>query len=169
MPYVCKQDGAIQCESHSGLTLTEAYEELVNLIGKKHILDSGHTHKDLVPALCGFRSGVYHHFEVTSEGAFLLEKGFLGNGGFEPCGPDRPKPIEGGASNIFQDDVTLGNVIRISHATSVKKQPVLIRELLGRIVRCYFEGDVLTQDYIPDRVNIKRSRVNNTIMEIWFG
>ena len=46
--------------------------------------------------------------------------------------------------------------------------PVLIRELLGRPCRCYRQGDVLTDDWIPDRVNIEHDE-EGRISDIWFG
>jgi hypothetical protein len=46
--------------------------------------------------------------------------------------------------------------------------PTTIEELIGRPSRYYTTGDVLTDDLIPERVNIE---VNNDreIVRIWFG
>lgn len=51
---------------------------------------------------------------------------------------------------------------------TVGTTPVLIRELLGRLGRCYTQGDALTKDFVLERVNIEHDR-NGRISDIWYG
>ncbi|MDP9572655.1 UNVERIFIED_ORG: hypothetical protein J2W66_003148 [Agrobacterium larrymoorei] len=45
--------------------------------------------------------------------------------------------------------------------------PTTITELIGRVARVYNEGDMITLDYLPQRVNIVFDR--GRISRIWFG
>mgnify|MGYP001627444632 CR=1 FL=1 len=45
--------------------------------------------------------------------------------------------------------------------------PTMITELIGRVARVYNEGDMITLDYLPQRVNIVFDR--GRISRIWFG
>ncbi len=54
-----------------------------------------------------------------------------------------------------------------STLTQVGSNPTAISELLGRIARVYNEGDMITFDYSPQRVNIVLDR--GRISRIWFG
>ncbi len=46
--------------------------------------------------------------------------------------------------------------------------PTTIKELTGRPLRVYKTGDVITQDWKPERVNVELSE-KNVIVEVWFG
>jgi hypothetical protein len=54
----------------------------------------------------------------------------------------------------------------LQQATGVT--PTLIQELIGRPSRYYTTGDILTEDFIPKRVNIEVN-TNTEIVRIWFG
>lgn len=45
--------------------------------------------------------------------------------------------------------------------------PKAIDELIGRPSRYYTTGDVLTQDFVPERVNEVNS--SREVVRIWFG
>jgi hypothetical protein len=45
---------------------------------------------------------------------------------------------------------------------------LLATELLNKQARVYRSGDMLTQDFIPERVNIELSS-DNKIVRIWLG
>jgi len=45
---------------------------------------------------------------------------------------------------------------------------VLISELIGRPSRCYTVGDMVTEDFVEDRVNIVLEK-DGRIHKIWFG
>jgi hypothetical protein len=47
-------------------------------------------------------------------------------------------------------------------------QNLLAAELIDKQARIYHSGDMLTQDFIPERVNIELSS-DNKIVQIWFG
>lgn len=44
----------------------------------------------------------------------------------------------------------------------------LISTIIGKAVRIYKTGDILTQEFIPDRVNIELSNTDK-IVRIWMG
>ena len=46
--------------------------------------------------------------------------------------------------------------------------PTLIEEMIGRPSRYYTTGDILTEDFIPRRVNIEVN-TDREIVRIWFG
>lgn len=48
------------------------------------------------------------------------------------------------------------------------EMPVLIRELIGRLVRLIEQGDPRTSDYVPSRVDIE-TREDGKIFRISFG
>ena len=58
--------------------------------------------------------------------------------------------------------------VPLAEMTSVRNTPTLIRELIGRRCRVYNQGDALTMDFVPDRVNIELTE-RNRIADIWFG
>ena len=47
--------------------------------------------------------------------------------------------------------------------------PVLVRELVGHPLRVYEDGQPITKDYRPERVNIVLTPGTDVIMDIWFG
>lgn len=55
-----------------------------------------------------------------------------------------------------------------SRGTSLARSPVLIRELLGRRCRCYEQGTLLGDDFLPDRVNIEWDE-RGRIADVWLG
>ena len=51
-------------------------------------------------------------------------------------------------------------------ANEMKKEPV--ETIIGKKARIYNTGDMLTEDYIPERVNIELSD-SDVIVRIWMG
>jgi hypothetical protein len=148
--WVCKLDGTIQCDSDSKeITLEEMRVELESIIGSSNILNMEKRSR-IVPDVCGFPTGKVNAYEITEWGAQLLETGFVGRQGFEPCSGD-------GEVNLAQ---FLG--------TSVRDTPSTIRELIGRTARVYKTGDALTRDWRPERVNIELNETSK-VVDIWFG
>jgi len=52
---------------------------------------------------------------------------------------------------------------------SMEDKGLLVRDLIGRSVRVYRQGEMVTMDYVPDRVNIVKSRFGETIENIKLG
>ncbi|WP_247996665.1 I78 family peptidase inhibitor [Brucella tritici] len=81
---------------------------------------------------------------------------------------NRPVPwpwVAIASSNAESGPRTLMNVL--SSLNQVGSHPTMISELLGRVARVYNEGDMVTFDYLPHRVNIVLDR--GQISRIWFG
>lgn len=113
---------------------------------------------------------------------------------FDPYDPVTPWPLGGAGdtpifpwptkANIWGDDRwvpyplvamaasdaegvarAMANVI--ASLTAVGSTPTMISELIGRVARVYNEGDVITFEYSPQRVNIVLD--HGRISRIWFG
>ncbi len=44
-----------------------------------------------------------------------------------------------------------------------------LSELLGKTLRVYRTGDLLSTDYLPDRANVELDPRNSRIVDVWFG
>ena len=169
MPFVSKEDGGIQCQPEiKPQTLDEAREELVSLIGEDNVIGEGHSHQRIVIQLCGHISGLYHHFEITEQGKYILECGTFGPQGFLACAGDEGARVSRHEDNDAAE-TNLGQVLQECNLTSAGSTPVLIRELIGRRVRVYNYGDPITKDLRPGRVNIEREKDGVFIQRVWFG
>jgi len=78
--------------------------------------------------------------------------------------------FEGGAPQPFPwaaslPDTPLADVA--AGDTDILDKP--IRNLIGRTVRVYHEGEMVTMDHVPDRVNIIKSRFRNVIEKVKLG
>ncbi|UVO55078.1 hypothetical protein [Sphingomonas sp. SUN039] len=162
--WVCKPDGSIQCEDIAGTPLDVARKQLAAIIGADEILNAVQKHV-IVPQTCGLPTGTLNAFELTDTGYFILFHGFVGPLGFKDCPHEIAAALGDGA--VAAGPLAAGVVNRISGLTSVHTTPVLIRDLLGRMVRAYHPGDALTEDLRPERVNIEIA--NGRIADIWFG
>lgn len=139
--WVCKQDGSIQCEPGGGVTLEEMRKELAELIGEENILKMEQRSVTVIQ-VCGSPTGNLNAYLITEEGWRLLNDGIRGRQNFNPCeGEDPPPP---------------------------QPVPVQIEELIGRPLRVYKTGEVITQDFISNRVNIETDD-QGVIVNIWFG
>jgi len=49
------------------------------------------------------------------------------------------------------------------------RYPELEAQLIGKIVRVYTEGAVLTCDHEPDRINIELDKETRTVKKVWLG
>jgi hypothetical protein len=128
-------------------------KELAMLIGEDNILGM---EKRTVPMvqLCGMPTGSVNAYEITEKGEFMLEHGFPGRQGFNPCS----------TVAALNADVNVGQLIGML----TKGNPTTIKELVGRLLRVYKTGDSLTLDWRPERVNIEMND-NGIIAQIWFG
>jgi hypothetical protein len=137
--WVCKHDGSIQCEPGGGLSLKEMRRQLAELIGEENILKMEQRSVTVIQ-VCGAPTGKLNAYLITEEGWRFLNDGIRGRQGFESCdGEDPPIP-----------------------------QPVQIQELIGRLLRVYKTGDIISQDFRPNRVNIETDD-QDVVVRIWFG
>ncbi len=159
--WVCKHNGEIQCQDFPApVSLEKMKAQLAALIGEENILNAEERTYP-APRCCGCPTGNFNAYEITAKGYELLTTGIMGRMGFEDCGDHCSHTPEN------DEDLCAFDILRATRATSVANTPVLIKELIGRIVRCYEEGTPITQDYIPERVNIVT--VKGRIVDIWFG
>lgn len=188
--WVYKADGTIQCEAGEGISLEKMQDQLNKVIGKENILLSEKRKLPLFIAdLCGAPTGSVNAYKITKEGAYLLFKGFPGPMGFalwiwgEPSGEGLSRGFVLGEHKLSGDgdpfpvsliqgaDPGDASAIFLNFIASLSQsgaQPTLISELIGRRCRCYKQGDMLTRDYMPMRVNVELDE-SNVIGKVWFG
>jgi hypothetical protein len=195
--WVYKNDGTIFCvpASETEISLSEMREELTNLIGAQNILaEEKRGPPGKVIEVCGHPTGNVNAYQITQEGLHLLFSGVAGPCGFT-VDPNTQIVIESGdvpifpwptkdAGNWSADDrlvpwpwaaiatTELDAAARaftnvIAALTQAGSSPTQITDLIGRKCRVYNEGDMITMDYVPQRVNVVLDR--GRISRIWFG
>jgi hypothetical protein len=158
--WVCKFDGTIQCdESSREITLEQMRKQLASVIGEDNILDMKKSSRPMID-LCGVPTGRLNSYEITETGWFILNRGIVGNLGFEKCLADEE-------TKTRQADGDIKNIGRLI-GECTKSNPIFVRELIGHPIRVYKTGDALTRDWRPDRVNIETS-TDGIVVDIWFG
>lgn len=78
--------------------------------------------------------------------------------------------VSGGVVDVFPWSVV--QEVDQSPSRAEGDQPFLSRpisDLLGRRVRVYRDGEMVTMDYVPERVNIVKSRYGDSIVDIKLG
>lgn len=181
--WVYKADGTLQCHEGGEISLAVMKEQLASVIGQNEILNA---EKRMLPlmrsALCGTPTGSVNAYEITEAGARLLFKGIVGRLGFQlwvwgPPSPGRAMHPEAETAGVDPwpfpwstgPGVTKAAFMSfIASASQAGSQPSLVTELVGRRCRYYKQGDPLTDDYVPQRVNIEHD-ASNVITSIWFG
>lgn len=167
--WVIKDDGTRQCDDRNkGVSLEEMQKELETL-GATVISSEKRQDCRIIPRVCGAPTGQVNAYEISSTDWELILTGIVGPNGFRlwNCDDD-----EGRATKIVAAGGEIPWPLILSHAvqnSSVRHAPAFIRELIGRPCRCYREGDPLTKDFIPKRVNIELTQKGDVIQDIWFG
>jgi hypothetical protein len=173
--WVWRHDGSIQCDPRPGQSLQEAREQLESLIGAENVLDAEKRELPcIIPKMCGIPTARVNACFITVQGYLLLIHGFPGPMGWRPWTDDCPEDWA---------DAPFAALAAARRGVSEEEQPravgaagaggggggsTAIEDLYGRRCRCYTQGDALTQDYIPERVNIGLNQ-RGRIVEIWFG
>ncbi|MDQ0391800.1 hypothetical protein [Labrys monachus] len=183
--WVYKEDGTMQCGMGNEISLEEMRGSLTEIVGSSSIISEEKRMLPLLrPALCGTPTGAVNAYELTEDGAYILFKGFVGPRGFKlwvwPAPSDGrkslvedrpvpwPFPWSHSSSDIDVEGLRANFANFISSLTQVGSQPTQILDLQGRRCRYYKQGDSLTMDFIPSRVNIEHDDAN-MITRIWFG
>jgi Peptidase inhibitor I78 family len=184
--WVYNFDGTLQCDLGTEVSVAEARKQLAMLIGDESILAGEKRRVPMMfPAMCGAPTGMANVFQITEEGLYVLFHGFVGPMGFAlwTWGDDKPNTVAKIAAaapvlpwpfplsklanvNAKTDDAFVANLI--ASMTQVGSQPTTLAEIIGRRCRCYKQGDMLTMDYVPQRVNIELD-AHSVIQRIWFG
>lgn len=160
---VFKPDGTIQCEDDPPLALKVHRDQLMS-IGAQRICGQGNVPgPHFVPMVCGAPTGRVNAFAIPKRDWEAIASAIVGTLGFSAW-IGAPFP----ALDMDEDCSVLGEGLAGLSSPSVGAFPVLVRELLGRPSRCYQQGDVLTMDFRPERVNVERDD-KGRISDIWFG
>lgn len=161
---IFKQDGTKQCRSEIKPVPLKEHAAQLEEVGVKKICASGNVPGPIVvPACCGCPTSQVNAFAISYEDWELLKNGIVGTLGFR-LWTSTPFPDLDWEPDCVLHPEPVPQVAMMS----LVHGPVLIRELLGRPGRCYRQGDALTQDYRPERVNIEMD-AGNRITNIWFG
>lgn len=160
--WVCKPDGAIQCQDIAPISLDEMRKQLALIVGDDNILAQEKRYV-IVPELCGIPAGSLNAYELNAFGYYVLVHGFVGRRGFLDCREGRAVKAE----TVHDGPVDFASALAATSATSAASHPVLVRELIGTVVRVYQVGDAITKDFRPERTNIVTDE--GRIADIWFG
>lgn len=160
---IYKQDGTIQCYPNIPPRPLAEDETALLKLGVGRICDKANVPGPLVVnAPCGAPTGQVNSFAIPADDWEQLQAGIVGTLGFKPW-TGAPLP-----------EMDLGPCCESSPPTGwhgtrsgADGTPVLIRELVGRPVRCYRLGDPITKDFRPDRVNIVH--LDSRVTDVWFG
>lgn len=158
--WIYKDDGTLQCDSGKEIPLSEMQVSLES-IGATII--EAEKRRDCRPLItvCGAPTGNVNAYRISKQDWDRISSSVVGPLGFRlwTCTADSDAAIFSGE---------LPWPFSIADLTSVRSHPTQIRELIGRPLRVYKEGDAITQDFRPNRVNIETNSTNH-ISDIWFG
>ena len=165
--WVIKDDGTRQCDDRNkGVSVKEMQKEL-ELLGATVL--SGEKRQDcrLISRVCGAPTGQVNAYEISEQDWQKVADGFVGPQGFRLWTCDQQSTSSEAA--LRGGEIPWPLARGITYANSAYGNPVLVRELVGRPVRVYHDGDLITQDFISGRVNIVLEIESQIIKDIWFG
>ena len=161
---IYKQDGTLQCQPDIRPRPLDHDEALLKQHGVREICASRNVPgPDLVPACCGCPTGQVNAFAISAQDWQELRDGIVGTLGFD-LWVGAPFPALGWDEGCTIEPEPLPPAARATPGNA----PVLVRELIGRLCRCYRRGSALTLDFRPERVNIEKDD-DERIVRIWFG
>ena len=157
---VYKADGTIQCDETSEPIPIEHHAAELRRIGASEILGQGNVPGPaIVITLCGTPTGRVNAYAILKIDWDAIVSGIVGTLGFR-LWSGAPLPDLG----CKEEQVVGGD----GPGNSICTQPILVRELMGRPCRCYRQGDSITKDFVPERVNIEHDEAGR-VSDIWFG
>jgi len=101
----------------------------------------------------------------TSDITFLYH-GFVGPLGFRDC-PGEGEHAIPGVTDQSEAEPGFAVGVALTGVSSVASTPMLVRDLIGHLVRVYEQGSVISLDFIVGRVNIVTKE--GVIADIWYG
>ncbi len=161
---IYKQDGTVQCHPEI-LPRTLSHDEAnLRKIGVQNICASGNVLGPIMaPQWCGAPTSQVNAIAISDPDWQSLSHGIVGTLGFRLwIGAPVPQ------LDWTEESVSNAQPIPTAALMSVSMMPALIRDLIGRPVRCYAQGDSIEEDFVPDRVNIEHDAAKR-ISNIWFG
>lgn len=171
--WVIKADGTLQCGLGAEIPLDVMAKEL-EALGPKVLNMEKRTDGRIWQQVCGAPTGQVNAYEISETDWLELQSSIVGPNGFRLDTTDLRSPFEVPSSDQTSGDG--GNTLPwpwqvaapVAEITSASSNPVLVRELIGRPVRAYNQGDALTRDFVARRVNIEIDG-SGKIADIWFG
>lgn len=165
---VYKQDGTIQCEPEIKPRPLQVDADAIKAIGIR-VIGGGQRERlpIFVPTLCGTPTGWANVFSIDLTGITrqqLFQLAALGfrMWAFDPAGAR--KAVKAGDEDPFPLDLPVA-----ANLLGPDPNPDRLADLIGYVVRVYRTGDVLTDDYLRDRVNIETDPQSHRMVRYWFG
>lgn len=161
---IFKQDGTIQCNSRQPARPLAQDEADLRQAGVSKICGAANVPGPFqVPFGCFTPTGQVNAFAITEEDWRKLKTGIVGTLGFQLWTNTAVPSFETTKEcTVSEDPASIGFL------NPAGSQPILIRELIGRPLRSYEQGAMLTADFRPERVNIEHDAAG-LITRIWFG
>ena len=161
---IYKQDDTIQCHPEVPPRALSDDEARLRRIGVQTICASGNVPGPVyVSRVCGAPTSQVNALAISEADWRALESGIAGTLGFK-LWVGAPLP-----QLDWTEECSFGvGPVPRSVMMSMSVLPFLIRDLFGRPARCYTQGDPLTDDFVPERVNIEKDK-DGAILNIWFG
>ena len=161
---IYKQDDTVQCHPEIPPRALSHDEASLRKIGVQKICGRGNVPGPIVVTrVCGAPTSQVNALAVSHDDWQKLNSGIVGTLGFR-LWIGAPLPQLDWTEECSCDVQPVPSSLLMS----LPVNPVLIRELFGRPARCYKRGDPLTEDFVPDRVNIEKDD-DGAITNIWFG
>jgi len=160
---VYKADGTMQCEDGAPIPLPHHAGELRKLGASKICGQANLRGPNVVIDLCGAPTGRVNAFAIPKDDWAEIVAGTVGTLGFRLwCGAPYPELDLDKGARIASE----GFPGTPAHSAGVL--PILLREIIGHPGRCYRQGDALSRDYVPERVNIEHDE-HGRISDVWLG
>lgn len=160
---VHKADGTFHCEARQPIPVEHHAGELRKL-GASKICGQGNV-KGPGPnsTVCGAPTGRVNAFAILESDWETIASGTVGTLGFH-LWQGAPFPD----LKVEQSYRYSTKPVKGMQAVSITLLPVLLREIIGRPGRCYGQGEVLSDDFVPDRINIEHDEFGR-ISDVWVG
>lgn len=160
---VYKADGTVQCEAGAAVPLEHHAGELRKLGASRICGQANVDGPSPTLTVCGAPTGRVNAFAIPRPDWTAITAGIVGTLGFRLWqGAPYPDLKVDGDCRIAPGSAPASRGIPLCAG------PVLLREIIGHPGRCYRQGDALSDDFVPDRVNIEHDG-SGRISDVWMG
>jgi|GEM_PF-1944721 len=168
MVEVFKHDGTLQCDRGKEIPL-EMMRTRLEKFGAKVVKAEKRLFPAAVIQLCGAATGWCNVFTLSDESWPLLAKVILGDG--FGVWPDSAKPKAGAKPQFDGGPWPFALPLKGAKTGTAKEQACgpTLADVAGMRLRVVYDDEIVTQEYLPDRLTILLSRKNSRIVQARVG